>query len=220
MESTQSKIEDIRQQCRLAMNGMAANAMSERGIRYKLNYGVEYPRIREIALRHAPDHALASELWQSGVREMQIMAGIIQPPDSFPPEMADEWMGSIGNCELAEMTSMNLFSRLTYAAASALKWIAQDGEFAQYCGYLTLARLLARGTELNERATQELIDQASAAALSEATWPRQGAINALAALSRQSKENSRLVMDVARRYASSQKPLEREFYTQITYSAL
>lgn len=219
MTDTEDIIKDIKTQCRLAMNGMVASAMRERGINYKLNFGVEYPRIREIAKRYAPDHKLASELWKSGIRELQIIAGILQPTETFVPEIADIWLGDIHNCELAEMTSMNLFSRLDYAPTIALKWIATDDEMAQYCGYLTLTRLIGRGAVLNERAIHELIDQATAAALSEDTYPRQGAINALKELASQSKDNSKLVMDVARRYAKSDKPLEKEFYTQLSYSA-
>ena len=108
MPNIEETIKDIKTQCRLAMNGMVSTAMRERGMDYRLNFGVEYPRIREIARRYTPDHALASELWKSGIRELQIMAGILQPAETFDPAIADIWISDIHNSELAEMTSMNL----------------------------------------------------------------------------------------------------------------
>lgn len=214
----ESTIKDIKTQCRLAMNGLVSTAMRERGIVYKLNFGVEYPRIREIARQYQPDHQLAQELWKSDIRELQIMAAILQPVETFLPEIAEIWLEGITNCELAEMTSMNLFFRLPYASTEIFKWIASENEMTQYCGYLTVTRLLANGKILNERAAQELLDQATAAGLSPEVYPRQGAMNALKAFAEQSRSNGKLVMGIARQYQKSEKPLEVEFYSQLNFA--
>ena len=42
-------IKEIKTDCRLAMNGVLSTSMRERGIVYKLNFGVEYPRIKQIS---------------------------------------------------------------------------------------------------------------------------------------------------------------------------
>ena len=46
MPNIEETIKDIKTQCRLAMNGMVSTAMRERGMDYRLNFGVEYPRRR------------------------------------------------------------------------------------------------------------------------------------------------------------------------------
>ena len=219
MTNIDETIKEIKTQCRLAMNGAVSAAMRERGIVYKLNFGVEYPRIKTIARQYAPDHGLASALWKSGIRELQIMAGLLQPAETMLPEIASIWIDDITNCELAEMTSMNLLCRLPYAPSEALRWIASDDEMRQYCGYLTVARLLGRGTQYNESAMHELIDQSLCAALSEAVWPRQGATTVLKELAAQSPTQSRAVMAAVNAYAAHGKPLWEELRSQLRYAA-
>ena len=46
MESLQDEIREIRKELRLAMNGVISTSMREKGIVYKLNFGVPYPEIK------------------------------------------------------------------------------------------------------------------------------------------------------------------------------
>ena len=45
-------IKDIKGQFRLFMNGVASQSMREKGLDYKLNFGIELPRLKEIAWWH------------------------------------------------------------------------------------------------------------------------------------------------------------------------
>ena len=69
MESLQDEIREIRKQLRLAMNGVISTSMREKGIVYKLNFGVPYPEIKEIARKHKPNGELAAALWKEDIRE-------------------------------------------------------------------------------------------------------------------------------------------------------
>ena len=62
-------IKDIKSKFRLFMNGMVSQSMREKGMEYKLNFGIEYPRIKEIAAGYEPDHELAQALWKENIRE-------------------------------------------------------------------------------------------------------------------------------------------------------
>lgn len=55
MESLQDEIREIRKELRLAMNGVISTSMREKGIVYKLNFGVPYPEIKGIARKHKPN---------------------------------------------------------------------------------------------------------------------------------------------------------------------
>ena len=48
----QDELKEIRTQLRMAMNGVIATSMREKGIDYKLNFGVPLPEIKQIAARH------------------------------------------------------------------------------------------------------------------------------------------------------------------------
>lgn len=43
------QLKDIKTQLRLSMNGVVSQSMREKGLDYKLNFGVELPRIKSIA---------------------------------------------------------------------------------------------------------------------------------------------------------------------------
>ena len=138
------QLKDIKTQLRLSMNGAVSQSMREKGLLYKLNFGVELPRIKMIAEGYEKNHDLAQALWKENIRECKIMAAMLQPIDTFYPEIADIWVEDIQNIEIAELTCMNLFQHLPYAPAKSLHWIADEQEYVQTCGFLTAARLLDR----------------------------------------------------------------------------
>ena len=48
-EQLHQRLKDIKTQLRLSMNGAVSQSMREKGLVYKLNFGVELPRIKGIA---------------------------------------------------------------------------------------------------------------------------------------------------------------------------
>ena len=153
------QLKAIKTQLRLAMNGAASQSMREKGLVYKLNFGVELPRIKEIAALFPKDHQLAQALWKEEIRECKILATLLQPIESFYPEIADIWVERITTQEIAELASMNLFQHLPYAPQKSLQWMASEEPMTQACGLLTAARLLMKKGDLTERAENELLDQ-------------------------------------------------------------
>lgn len=156
------EIRKIKQELRLSMNGVASAFMRENGLNYKLNFGVEIPRLQSIANEFQPDHDLAQALWKENIRECKILAGMLQPVDSFYPEIAEIWIENMPNAEIAQLTIINLFQKLPYASEKVFQWIAREEEMFQLCGYLLLARLFMKGAPLNEQAENEFLDQAEA----------------------------------------------------------
>ena len=70
------QLKDIKTQLRLSMNGAVSQSMREKGLLYKLNFGVELPRIKMIAEGYEKNHDLAQALWKENIRECKIMAAI------------------------------------------------------------------------------------------------------------------------------------------------
>lgn len=170
------------------MNGMVSQSMREKGVDYKLNFGIEYPRIREIAAAYPPNHELAQALWKENIRECKIIAGILQPAETFYREIADIWIEDMRFPELAEYTVMNLFQRLPYASDAVFAWIADDREYFQLCGYLLMSRILMKGMVLNDRAAAEYLDHVQAAMESDCLMTSRAAGTSLCKYANQSRE--------------------------------
>lgn len=192
-EELHQQLKEIKTQLRLSMNGVVSQSMREKGLVYKLNFGVELPRIKSIAAKYEKEHALAQALWKEDIRECKIMAGLLQPVDSFYPEIADIWVESITNIEIAELTSMNLFQNLPYAPAKSFHWIADEREYVQVCGFLTIARLLMKKGDMTERVQNEFMDQAISAFLSGGYHVRNAVLAAIRRFMEHSEEHAFLV---------------------------
>lgn len=186
-------IKEIKGQFRLYMNGIASQSMREKGLGYKLNFGIELPRLKEIAARYEKNHEVAQTLWKENIRECKILAGMLQPVETFYPEIADIWIEDMHYPEIAELTCMNLFQYLPYASEKAFEWMADEREYFQLCGFMLMAKLLMNGNKLNERSEAEFLDQAIVTLESEGVLSQKAAATALKKFAVQSKENGKKV---------------------------
>ncbi len=173
-------ISDIKKELRANMNGIASKAMRDAGMTadYRVNFGVELPRLRELASdvaggmlpadgeREETQAGLAQQLWKESVRECRILATMLYPPQRMDIELADIWCDGIRTVELAQIAALNLFSRIPQASTLAFRWIAGEDEMKQITGFYSLFHLI-RGGQLSQRSAEELSDQAEAALQSE-----------------------------------------------------
>ena len=173
-------IREIKGKLRLFMNGVLSQSLREKGLKYRLIFGVELPRLKEIAAEYEPNHELAQALWKEDIRECKILAAYLQPTESFYPEIADIWVEQIHNSELADYVCMALFRRLPYASQKAFQWIASGERMPMYIGFRLMGHLFATlGTEMNERSRDEFIDQAQAVLQGDDLLLKQAARSAL-----------------------------------------
>lgn len=209
------QLKEIKTQLRLSMNGAVSQSMREKGLVYKLNFGVELPRIKMIAGNYEKEHSLAQALWKEEIRECKILAGLLQPVDSFFPEIADIWAESIQNIEIAELTCMNLFQHLPYAPAKSFQWIADEREYMQVCGFLTIARLLMKKGDMDERSSNEFLDQAICAFLVGSYHVRNAAMTAIRRFMQHSEEHAFHICRRVEVMEHSESEAERLLYTFI-----
>ena len=162
-EELADQLRFIKQSLRGMMNGVLSQSMREKGLTYKVNFGVEIPRLCEFAAELPHTSALAAALWKEDIRGCRLLAGLLQPIEAFPADLAEVWVEQMRFPEEAAFTVLHLFSRLPYASTVAFEWVAREEEMFQLCGWLLLGRLMAQGMQPAPRDRQELLDQAQAA---------------------------------------------------------
>ena len=154
---------EIKRSFRLLMNGPTSQSMSQKGVGYKINWGVPFIELKKMAKEYGKDYDLAIELWKEDIRECKILATLIMPADKMLAEITDIWMEQVTTQEMAEMLAFNLLQYVDYAPVLAYQWIASDKPLYEIAGFQLLARLFANGQEANERGINEFLDQASVA---------------------------------------------------------
>lgn len=162
-EETHQKLMKIKRSFRLLMSGPTSQSMTQKGLGYKINWGVPFIELKKMALEYGKDYELAIELWKEDIRECKILATLIMPAKKMLPEITDIWMEQVKSQEMAEMLAFNLLQYVDYAPAIAYEWIATDKTLYEIAGFQLLARLFANGQEANERGINEFLDQATVA---------------------------------------------------------
>lgn len=178
-EEIDSKIKELKRGFRLVMNGPASQSMREKGLDYRLNWGVPFMQLKQMAADLPHDYDLAIALWKEDIRECKILATLLMPHDKMPEEVAEIWMEQTHSQEMAEMQAFNLYQYVSYAPKLAYRWMALDDTVKEICAYDILGRLFMKGQEPNERGINEFIDQAVTALKSPSAGLRHAAMNAL-----------------------------------------
>ena len=155
--STDEQIREIKRQFRKAMNGIVAASMREKGMDYRVNFGLTLPLLKRIASTVTPDKALAQRLWEEPVRESKLLATWLYPAEDMEVETARQWVGTIPYTEVADLCCMNLFSRIAGAAQLAADCTTADDELTRYTGYQLWSRLLAQKYTPTDEEARHLI---------------------------------------------------------------
>lgn len=192
--------QQVKLMLRAAMNGPLAQSMRDKGLGYRVIFGVEWPRLMTIALEIGKDHQLAQELWKEDIRECRLLAGLIQPVETFYPDIADIWLESMHYPEEAQYTVLSLFQHMPCASEKAFLWIADERPMFQLCGFLLLSRLFMKGDPLMRQSEYEYLDQAATALMSEDLQIKKAAYDSLLKYSLIGDEQEALVNKVLKEY--------------------
>lgn len=211
-------IRNIRTDLRLAMNGVVSSSMRDKGMDYKLNFGVDVPRIKGIAAKYEPNANLAKELWRLDVRELKILSTMLYPLDEFKEKNANEWANEIPNQEIRENLCRNLLQELSYADELVQKWAEDSNESLRLTGYWLYVRLMMIEADVLERIkTMPIIEKALVDVHSEDNLLSTAALNVLKQVVRRNYEGADMVMSQIGKLATSVNPKEKEIYDNLQF---
>ena len=211
-------LRDIRTQLRLSMNGIIATSMREKGMNYRMNFGVDIPKIHQIAQKYTPDKTLAETLWKEDVREMKILATLLYPKSEFSDEAAERWVSSIPNQEIREQVCKNLFQEMAFADKWVQRWVENDDAEIRITGYWLFARLCISGAGVVEKIkTEKLLENALQDIQLQSVFLRQAALNALKFYGRMSKQNAGNVLQKISFFEISDNAQEKEVFDLLRF---
>ena len=187
------------------MNGVISTSMRQKGMNYKLIFGVPIPEIKHIAAAHEPDVELARALWKEDVREMKILATLLFPAGSMTQEEALAWMREIPYPEIAEQCCNNLFPKVEQPDQLALKFLAdKKSPFGRMCGFLLWAQLFKKNLAVEKSRVEAFLVECTCTmhpdvevGATESSWQeKQAAVQALKFFGRLSPANAQDALSV------------------------
>ncbi len=133
--------------------------MARYGINPHNTLGVSIPNLRKLARQAGKDHTLALELWDSGIHEAHILAGMVDDPGLVTQKQMDSWVKDFDSWDVCDQVCLNLFSKTATAFEKALEWSGHPEEFVKRAGFSLMA-CLAIGDKKAPDARFEIFMQA------------------------------------------------------------
>ena len=133
--------QDVLQQLKSLSNPEAVAGMARFGINPKNTLGVPIPTLRKMAKEVGKNHALAQQLWASGIHEARILASMIDDPEKVTEAQMESWVKDFDSWDVCDQCCGNLFDKTQYAFRKAVEWSGREEEFVKRAGFALMAWL-------------------------------------------------------------------------------
>lgn len=134
---------EIIEKLRLQSNPKNVEGMARFGINPENTLGIPIPVLRQTAKEIGKNHALAQELWDSGIHEIKILAGMVDDQKQVTERQMDAWVKDFDSWDVCDQVCMNLFDKTPFAYEKAREWAQREEEFTRRAGFALMASLSA-----------------------------------------------------------------------------
>jgi len=131
-------------------NPEAVAGMARYGINPNNTYGVSIPHLRKMAKETGRNHLLAQRLWNSGIHEARILAGMIDLPEEVTGKQMERWVRDFDSWDVCDQVCSNLFDRTKFAYKKAMDWSERKEEFVKRAGFVLMAALSVHDKEARD----------------------------------------------------------------------
>lgn len=124
--------------------------MARVGIDVSHALGVSMPDLRAVAKTCGVDHALALELWETGIHEARILATLVADPATLTDVQRERWVLGITSWDLCD-SAADLFGRTPAHAEAIAAWARRPEPFVKRCAFSMMARRAVWAKEAPDR---------------------------------------------------------------------
>lgn len=103
--------------------------------------GVSVPDMRRIAKQTGRDHALALELYATGIPEAMMVASMVDVPAEVTDAQMEAWVVAFAAWDVCDQVCMNLFEKTPLAWQKIHDWSTRDEEFVKRAAFALIACL-------------------------------------------------------------------------------
>jgi 3-methyladenine DNA glycosylase AlkD len=118
------------------LEGMARYAIVGEG-----RLGVSVPEMRKIAKDSGKNHGLALELWETGIPDARIVAGMVGESDKLTEKQMEDWVKDFDSWDVCDQVCMNLFDRSPLVVKKIHDWADREEEFVKRAAFALIASL-------------------------------------------------------------------------------
>ena len=119
-------------------------------------YGTPVGTLRAMAKTIGHDHALAQQLWASGVHDARMLATMVGEPAKVTPAEMDRWAKDFDNWGIVDTACFHYWDRSPHAFKQIEKWAKAKGEFEKRTAFALLASCALHETITDEQCLRGL----------------------------------------------------------------
>jgi 3-methyladenine DNA glycosylase AlkD len=120
-------------------NTKSVEGMAKFGMTSTNRLGISVPDMRKISKENGKDHEVATELWDTGIPEAQIVAALIAEPEILTEEQMEHWVKDINSWDVCDQVCLNLFDKSSLAWKKIYDWSEREEEFVKRTAFSLIA---------------------------------------------------------------------------------
>lgn len=123
--------------------------MARFGINPHHTLGIDIYTLRKIAKHIGTDHALALQLWNSGIHEARILASYVADPREMNEAQIEHWVADFDSWDVCDQV-VELFSKTPFAYQKVAEWVQRPEEFVKRAAFALIAELAAHDKQASD----------------------------------------------------------------------
>ncbi len=198
-------IAELREQAdKKAVAGMHRVGINPRG-----TLGVQIPKLQKLARRIGVDHALALDLWATGVHEARILAAMVDDPAELTEEQMDRWAQAFDSWDVCDQVSKYLFGRSPLAYEKAKEWAGHGGQFVKRASFALMADLAVNDKSAPDEPFLEFLQLAEREAGDDRNYVKKSVNWAVRQIGKRNKALNQAALASAKRIKAQGSPSAR-----------
>lgn len=194
-------VTEVIEQLKQHADASRLKGMSRYGIDVSSALGLTMPEIRQLAKDIKNDHALALELWDTGIRECQILASLIDDRKQVSKQQMDNWVADFNSWEVCDQVCGNLFVRTPYAIEKALEYSLSEKEFIKRAGFVLMAEMQVHNKKVSNKELMRFFPIIEREAWDDRNFVKKGVNWALRQIGKRNKDLRIIAIECAKRIA-------------------
>ena len=171
--------------------------------------GVAVGEIQSVAKLLGHHHALAAELWQTGIFEARMLAAYVDEPERVTIAQMDRWARDFDNWGICDTVCFVLFDRTPHAWARVEAWSGRNEEYVRRAAFALLWGLTRHDRDASDAQFLHGLELIEAAAADERPYVQKAVNMALRATGKRNPALRRAALAVALRLAAAEDPAAR-----------
>ena len=183
--------------------------MARFGIVSKNVLGLPTPYLRDVARNLRRDHALALELWSSGIYEARILAALIADPEKISKSGMTAWATAFDNWAICDGVCIHFFRKSPYAHDLVKLWNRRKEEYVRRAGFTMIATLAVHDKSAADSVFRNYLKTIASAARDDRPGVRKAVNWALRQIGKRNRALNAAAIRAARKIHSIDSPAAR-----------